>query len=224
MKYDGKVEAGGPAQVRETSAMEITKLAVGDWGNNTYLLRCTETNSTLLIDAASEPERILEMCGGKLDAVLTTHCHPDHWLALEEVVKATGATTYASTEEAPHIPVPTDITVANNDTIMIGTCAVRTVKLVGHRMMDSDHISSSIAVVYRDNDGSVHAFTGDALFPGGVGNTCGDEAAFSTLLNDVAERLFAKYPDGTWVYPGHGNDTTLGAERPSLEEWATRAW
>lgn len=216
MSYNGKVRVGGPWQTRETSQLEISKLAVGFLDNNVYLLRCLETNATLLIDAAAEPDRILEMCGGSVDAVLTTHCHPDHWQALAEIVERTGAATYASTEDAPLIPVPTDVTVANGDTIPIGILGVKAVKLVGHKRVGSDHLSASIAVTFRDADGSSHAFTGDALFPGGVGNTCDDEAAYAQLLDDVLTRLVDKMPDTTVVYPGHGHDTTIGAERVLL--------
>ena len=96
--------------------------------------------------------------------------------------------------------------------------------LTGHRASYLDHVSTSAALVYRDPDGSTHVFVGDCLFPGGVGNTCDDPAAFTQLLNDVANRLFARLPDDTTVYPGHGADTTLGTERPSLSEWANRSW
>ena len=67
-------------------------------------------------------------------------------------------------------------------------------------------------------------FTGDSLFPGGVGNTERDAVRFDRLYTDVAERIFDRLPDETWVYPGHGKDTTLGAERPSLPEWRQRGW
>jgi glyoxylase-like metal-dependent hydrolase (beta-lactamase superfamily II) len=70
----------------------------------------------------------------------------------------------------------------------------------------------------------VHLFTGDSLFPDGVGNTWGDAAAFDALYADVVARVFEVYSDETWVYPGHGNDTTLGSERPHLDQWRARGW
>ena len=82
----------------------------------------------------------------------------------------------------------------------------------------------SVALVLRSDDGSTHVFTGDSLFPGGVGNTQQDAARFGQLIDDVEQRLFAVLPDDTWVYPGHGKDTTLGAERPHLGEWRERGW
>ena len=86
------------------------------------------------------------------------------------------------------------------------------------------HTPGSVALLYDDGSGSPHLFTGDSLFPGGVGNTRGDAAAFTTLLDDVETKLFGALPDETWFYPGHGNDSTLGAERPSLSEWRARGW
>ncbi|HSA53717.1 MAG TPA: MBL fold metallo-hydrolase, partial [Yinghuangia sp.] len=86
------------------------------------------------------------------------------------------------------------------------------------------HTPGSIALVYDDPQGHPHLFTGDCLFPGGVGNTFGDDEAFRTLLSGVEEKIFARLPDETWVYPGHGNDTTLGAERPQLGVWRERGW
>ena len=224
MAYDGKVEPGGPAATRVTTDLDITKVSVGPMDNNAYLLRDRSSGETLLIDAANEPSRLLELVNGKLDKVLTTHCHADHWLALEEVVKQTGATTYAAEPEIEQIPIPTDVALLDGDEIQLGDTTLKIVWLTGHRASYLDHVSTSAAVIYRDPDGSAHVFAGDCLFPGGIGNTCEDPAAFTELLNDVAAKLFAVLPDDTTVYPGHGNDTTLGAERPSLGEWANRTW
>jgi glyoxylase-like metal-dependent hydrolase (beta-lactamase superfamily II) len=65
--------------------------------------------------------------------------------------------------------------------------------------------------------------TVSSLFPGGVGKTWapGD---FDSLIDDVESRLFDVLPDETWFYPGHGNDSTIGAERPHLGEWRARGW
>lgn len=224
MSYDGNVVAGGPEQTLTASTLEISKISVGPMDNNAYLLRDRATGETLLIDAANELTRLLELCSGKLDKVLTTHCHADHWLALEELVAATGATTYAAEPEVTEIPVATDVALADGDQIALGetTLDIRWIK--GHRAAYLDHVSTSAAVIYHDPDGSPHVFAGDCLFPGGIGNTCDDPAAFTLLLNDVAAQLFAKLPDETQIHPGHGADTTLGAERPHLVEWASRSW
>jgi glyoxylase-like metal-dependent hydrolase (beta-lactamase superfamily II) len=86
------------------------------------------------------------------------------------------------------------------------------------------HTPGSIALLYRDPSGFPHLFTGDSLFPGGVGNTQKDPVRFASLINDVERKLFDQLPDETWIYPGHGGDTTLGKERASVPEWRARGW
>ena len=218
MSYTGKVTEGGPADVRELSRLMITKMVVGDFGNNTYLLRCRQTDEQLLVDAAAEPDRILSLVGdGGLTTVVTTHQHGDHWGALAEVVEATGATTVAGRHDAEGIPVPTDVLVEDGDTVTVGDCTLRAIHLVGHT-------PGSIALLYDDPDGSPHLFTGDCLFPGGLGNTFGSKENFDSLLHDVTTKLFDRLPDETWFYPGHGDDSVLGEERPKIPEWRERGW
>ncbi len=218
MTYTGAVSPGGPAATRRLDALTITKLSVGgQMDNNAYLLRCNKTGAQLLIDAANEPDRLLGVVGDSLDAVVTTHRHGDHWQALAEVVEATGARTYAGRLDAPAIPVPTAVLVDDGDTVHFGEIALEAIHLVGHT-------PGSIALLYRDPTGHPHLFTGDCLFPGGVGGTFGDSAAFASLIDDVSSKLFDRLPDDTWFYPGHGKDSTLGAERGSLGEWRSRGW
>jgi glyoxylase-like metal-dependent hydrolase (beta-lactamase superfamily II) len=218
MSYTGKVTEGGPADVRELSRLMITKMVVGDFGNNTYLLRCRQTDEQLLVDAAAEPDRILSLVGdGGLATVVTTHQHGDHWGGLAEVVEATGATTYAGKHDAEGIPVATDVLVEDGDTITVGDCTLTAIHLVGHT-------PGSIALLYDDPDGTPHLFTGDCLFPGGVGNTFGSKENFESLLHDVTTKLFDRLPDETWFYPGHGDDSVLGEERPKIPEWRERGW
>ncbi|WKU44337.1 MBL fold metallo-hydrolase [Streptomyces sp. VNUA116] len=218
MTYSGAVKVGGPADVHELTDLMISKVAVGPMDNNAYLLRCRATDEQLLIDAAAEPHTLLSLIGDSgIASVVTTHRHGDHWGALREVVDATGATTYAGREDAEGIPVPTDVPVSDGDVIRVGRVELTARHLVGHT-------PGSIALVYDDPHGHPHVFTGDCLFPGGVGNTHDDPKAFASLLHDVETKLFGQLPDETWVYPGHGADTTLGAERPHLAEWRARGW
>ncbi|NQU37968.1 MAG: MBL fold metallo-hydrolase [Actinobacteria bacterium] len=224
MSYDGKVKVGGPAQGIITSKLNIYKIAVGPLDNNAYLLRNRVTGESLLIDAANEAPRLLELCDSKLDSILTTHCHVDHWLALEEVVAATGATTHAPAPEVPEIGVTTDVVLGDGDVVKLGDAALQIVLLRGHRANYLDHVSTSAAVIYRDLDGSTRVFSGDCLFPGGIGNTCEDPVAYATLLNDVTSKLFAVLPDDAVIHPGHGFDSTIGAERPKLGEWLRPVW
>lgn len=217
MTYTGDVRVGGPADVRELPGLVLSKIAVGPYDNNCYLLRCRDTGEQVLIDAAADAEALLDLIGDDgIEAVITTHRHPDHWQALGEVVAATGATTIAGREDAEGIPVATDVLVDDGDEIVFGSVVLKAIHLIGHT-------PGSIALLYENPEGQPHLFTGDCLFPGGVGKTHNPEQ-FGTLYGGVVEKVFDVMPDETWVYPGHGNDTTLGAERPHLDEWAERGW
>jgi glyoxylase-like metal-dependent hydrolase (beta-lactamase superfamily II) len=215
--YHGKVVRGGPPAVRELTRLIVTKASVGPADNNVYVLRCRNTGEELVIDAAAEPDRILELCGeGPLARVVTTHRHADHWQALDEVVSQTGAATVAHAEDAPAIPVPTSEPVRDGDTVRVGASELEVVHLVGHT-------PGSIALLYDDPAGSPHLWTGDSLFPGGPGRTTGGDD-FDSLMHDLQTKVFDRLPDETWFYPGHGNDSTLGAERASIPEWLARGW
>ncbi|MFF8919749.1 MBL fold metallo-hydrolase [Streptomyces albidoflavus] len=218
MTYSGAVKVGGPADVHELTGLMISKVAVGPMENNAYLLRCRATGEQLLIDAAAESGTLLQLIGrDSVASVVTTHRHGDHWQALAEVVAVTGARTQAGRYDAEGIPVPTDVLLDDGDTVRVGRVELTVLHLVGHT-------PGSIALVYDDPHGHPHVFTGDCLFPGGVGNTHQDPDAFAQLLGDVETKIFAALPDETWVYPGHGDDTTLGAERPHLAAWRERGW
>jgi glyoxylase-like metal-dependent hydrolase (beta-lactamase superfamily II) len=130
------------------------------------------------------------------------------------VVKATGAPVLATQADADDLPLPVDRVLGDGDVVRVGPHELTAITLVGHT-------PGSVALHYSGEGG--HLFTGDSLFPGGVGNTEKDALRFTSLINDVETKLFA-LPDSTWVYPGHGSDTTLGAERPSLPEWRNRGW
>ncbi|WP_030266376.1 MBL fold metallo-hydrolase [Streptomyces sp. NRRL B-24484] len=217
MTYHGAVKVGGPPDVRELAHLIVTKVAVGPYDNNAYLLRCRATDEQLLIDAAADAPTLLETVGESLATVVTTHRHHDHWAALAEVVAATGARTAAGRIDAEAIDVPTELLLDDGDVLRVGQVELTVRKLVGHT-------PGAIVLVYDDPQGHPHVFTGDCLFPGGVGNTWKDPEAFASLFRDVNEKIFDVLPDEAWVYPGHGNDTTLGTERPHLGEWRERGW
>jgi glyoxylase-like metal-dependent hydrolase (beta-lactamase superfamily II) len=217
--YTGEVTVGGPWDVRRLPGLTIVKLAVGPMDNNAYLLRCTATGEGLLIDAANEADRLRELVrfeGPPVAAILTTHQHVDHWQALAETAGDAQAAVYAGDEDADALPVAVDERLNHGDTVTVGDVALDIIGLRGHT-------PGSVAVLYRDPEGTPHLFTGDSLFPGGVGKTNSPED-FASLHADVVERIFGELPDDTWFYPGHGNDSTLGAERPHLAEWRERGW
>jgi glyoxylase-like metal-dependent hydrolase (beta-lactamase superfamily II) len=218
--YSGHTDPGGAAIRRDLDALSITKLSVGPMDNNAYLLVCRATNDALLIDAANEPDRLADLVGAsptrpELQHLVTTHRHADHWQALGAVAGMFQTRQIAHPLDAPELPIPMDELVEQGDTVRFGEIELEVVHLRGHT-------PGSIALVYRGAD-HPHIFTGDSLFPGGPGKTAGPKE-FGSLMDDLEERVFGPLPDETWVYPGHGDDTTLGAERPHLGEWRERGW
>jgi glyoxylase-like metal-dependent hydrolase (beta-lactamase superfamily II) len=221
--YTGAVTPGAAPAVRRLGRLTVTKQAVDpQMANNCYLLRCETTGDQLLVDAAADAPRLLDLVGvAGLTTVVTTHQHWDHHRALAEVVAATGADVVAGAPDADAITEQTGVEVGrrvgDGDTVAVGECELRVIAIAGHT-------PGSIALVYDDPDGHPHLFTGDSLFPGGVGSTFGDAGAFAQLIDEVETKVFGTLPDDTWFYPGHGGDSTLGAERPHLAEWRARGW
>ncbi len=220
-EYTGHVDAAGAAARRTLGALTITKLSVGPMDNNAYLLVCRASNEAMLIDAANEPGRLSDLIGDgdarpTLRTIVTTHQHADHWQALGATAGAFGTNTAAHPADAEALPIPPDFLLEHGDTISVGECRLEVIHLRGHT-------PGSIALLYRDPGGHPHLFTGDSLFPGGVGKT-GSPEGFTSLLDDVEQRVFQYLPDDTWFYPGHGDDSTLGEQRTHLPEWRQRGW
>lgn len=220
MDYSGHAEPGGPAISRivttDGGSVEIRKFSVGSMDNNCYLLRDIERDEALLIDAADDATRILSEVGDTaVKAICTTHGHFDHWQALADVADATGAPFHLHPRDADMVTRPADVPVADGMTLAAGGFSVELLHTPGHT-------PGSTCLLLRSPGGD-HLFTGDTLFPGGPGNTFGDADAFARIMVSLRERLFV-FGDDTWVYPGHGDDTTLGRERPSLDEWQARGW
>ncbi len=224
-----------------TDAVQVRQISVSAMDNNVYLVTCATTGAQALIDAADEASRITELVAGsgngELETVITTHRHWDHHRALTDVVAATGANTVAGSADADHVPMVPDMRVDHGDTISVGELTLRVLGLSGHTPGsialalevhswggETDEGAGDGDLRGKDglDDGTV-LFTGDSLFPGGPGRTEG-EAEFSSLMDDLTERVFGVYGDHAAVLPGHGDGTTLGAERSQLTRWRQRGW
>jgi glyoxylase-like metal-dependent hydrolase (beta-lactamase superfamily II) len=218
--YTGHVDPGTAAR-RTLPGATILKASVGPMDNNAYLVTCSATGETLLIDAANDAEVLIDLIrryAPKVSLIVTSHQHFDHWQALEAVTDATGAPTAAHEIDAEPLPVKPDRLLADGDTVHIGELTFHVIHLRGHT-------PGSIALAL-DGPATGHVtqlFTGDCLFPGGIGKTW-QPGDFAQLLEDVTTKVFDVYPDSTVIYPGHGDDTMLGAERPHLAEWRERGW
>ncbi len=212
--------------LHDLDAMTIRRISVSEMDNNVYLLTSKSSGAQVLIDAADDVPAILGLLAdaqedtdaeARVALIITTHSHWDHVRALAEVKEATKARTAAGEADVPDIAVPTEVPLRQGDVGSFEGFDLEAIHLRGHT-------PGSVALLYRDPTGPAHLFTGDSLFPGGVGNTQGDPQRFVSLYDDVVTRIFDRLPDDTIVHPGHGGGTTLGAERGSLAEWKQRGW
>lgn len=210
----------------ELTQLTIRSVSVSIMDNNVYLLTSKPTGAQVLIDAADDLPAIRALFDDarndsaeatRLGLVATTHSHWDHVRALGDVVALTGARTAAGEADVPDILVPTDVPLSHGDVGNFDGFDLEAIALRGHT-------PGSMAYLYRDPDGPPHLFSGDSLFPGGLGNTGNDPQRFASLYEDVVNRVFNVLPDSTVVHPGHGAATTLGNERPHLQEWQLRGW
>jgi len=210
---------GPPLSVPLSSTVTMIKISVGPMDNNAYLLR--GRTGSALIDAAADPDRLLQLIGDQPPQVIvTTHRHQDHWQALSDVAEATGAQLICGRPDLDAIATGAWVEgltgVWDGDVVALGEESLAVIGLVGHT-------PGSITLAYRGEDGVDHLFTGDSLFPGGPGKTRNRDD-FDSLMDDLEAKIFAGYDDATVVHPGHGDDTTLGDERPQLGAWRARGW
>ena len=215
--YTGHVdESGGPVERRDGRLL-VRKLSVGEMDNNVYVLADAETGDALIVDAAAEADRI-RAAVADLDpnAVVQTHGHWDHVRAWDDLAADPGLEIWGHPGDADLFPNPLDRELADGDTIPVGDLEVEVIHTPGHT-------DGSIHLLVHGDD-RPHLVTGDSLFPGGPGNTWGDADRFRQLMDGLKERIFGPLSDETWVYPGHGDDTTLGTERPQVPEWEERGW
>ena len=196
----------------ETSDVRIDKYIVGPFENNVFVIRDKTSGEALLIDAANEHELLLEVCRATgVRRVLTTHGHWDHIQAVTAVRNA-GIQVGIAQADAAMLP-SYDFTIPDDDVVTVGTLRLRTIHTPGHTPGSTCFLLEGHPIV----------FSGDTLFPGGAGNTMTEGASFDQIINSIDRRLFTLAPD-TLVLPGHGLDTTVGTERPSLDSWIERGW
>jgi glyoxylase-like metal-dependent hydrolase (beta-lactamase superfamily II) len=197
----------------EDAQAEIHKVVVGPMDNNVYVLRCKQTGDAVLLDAANEHDRLLELCRQLgVRQVLETHGHWDHIQAVPAVRDA-GYEVGVTAADSSMLP-SYDFVLEDGSVIQVGRLRLHTIATPGH---------TAGSMCFR-LEGSPVLFSGDTLFPGGPGATGFPGGDFPTIIRSVEDRLFAPLPPDTLVLPGHGADTTIGAESPHLQEWIDRGW
>jgi glyoxylase-like metal-dependent hydrolase (beta-lactamase superfamily II) len=217
----GHVTPGGrPLVEKISSTVTMIKVSVGPMDNNAYLLQ-PRSGAAVLIDAANDPERLVSLINAQpVATIITTHRHRDHWQGLGRVAATiTPPRLVAGTPDVEAIASGTGLQglvgMWDGDRIGLGDESLEVIGLIGHT-------PGSITLVYAGAAGA-HLFTGDSLFPGGPGRTA-NPTDFTSLMDDLETKIFARFDDETVVHPGHGDDTTLGDERPHLAEWRARGW
>jgi glyoxylase-like metal-dependent hydrolase (beta-lactamase superfamily II) len=190
----------------------LSTFAVGPYDNNIYILSDPRTREALLIDAANEAPRILrELEGLRVSHILTTHGHQDHVQAARRVRELTQARFACHAADEAMMPMKADQQIADGDVFRFGDYQLRALHTPGH---------TPGSICFHIDE---HLFSGDTLFPGGPGNTANPKGSFPTIIDSIRTKLFA-LPDETQVLPGHGAATTVGRERPHLNEWIERGW
>jgi glyoxylase-like metal-dependent hydrolase (beta-lactamase superfamily II) len=196
----------------ESPAVRIEKVVVGPYENNAYVVRCRSTGEAVLVDAANEHELLVPLCRALgVRRVLTTHGHFDHIQAVEACREA-GIDVGVAAEDAKMLPAY-DFQIDDDDVIEVGDLRLQAIHTPGHTPGSTSFLLAGEPIL----------FTGDTLFPGGPGNTRFEGASFDQIIASIDRRLFT-LPAELLVLPGHGLDTTLGTERPHLQEWVDRGW
>lgn len=196
----------------EDARVRVDKLIVGPFENNVFIVRCKRTGDAVLLDAANEHELLLEVCRETgVRRVLTTHGHWDHIQAVEAVREA-GIDVGIAEADAEMLPAY-DFVIPDDEVYSVGDLRLRSIHTPGHTRGSTSFLLEDEPLL----------FTGDTLFPGGPGNTSTPGASFEQILGSIDRRLFT-LPADLLVLPGHGLDTTIGEERPHLDDWAARGW
>lgn len=197
----------------EDGLVEVHRVVVGPMANNVHVVRCKQTGDAVLIDAANEHERLLELCRALgVRRVVETHGHWDHIQAVPAVRDA-GLDVAVTAADAGMLPAY-DQLIDDDQVIEVGRLRMRAIATPGHT-------PGSVCFAVEETP---LLFSGDTLFPGGPGNTTFPGGDFAAIVTAIDRRIFARFGDDTLVLPGHGDDTTVGTERPHLDEWVARGW
>ena len=212
----GHVEPDGAWLDRTDGPLRVRKFSVEEFDNNVYVLSCLRTGRALLVDVAARPERLAEATEDvEVVAAVQTHGHWDHVRAWDGIRDDQGIEVWGHPGDAALFPRPVDCELTGGEVLEVGDLRVEVLHPPGH---------TEGSLLYLVEGGArPHLVSGDTLFPGGHGRTTTPED-HERIMDGLEEKVFGRLPDETWVYPGHGDDTTLGAERPHLAEWRERGW
>ena len=216
MEYPGHVEPDGHWIQREDGPLLVRKLSVEDFDNNVYVVACRRTRRALLVDVAARPDRLAEaLADVEPVAAVQTHGHWDHVRAWDGVRHRLGIPVWGHDGDASLFPQPLDRSLTDGELLRVGEVEVEAIHVPGH--------TEGSLLYLAVGEERPHLFSGDTLFPGGHGRTA-SPADHGRIMDGLETKVFDRLPDDTWVYPGHGDDTTLGDERPYLTAWRERGW
>jgi len=208
---------GGPLIEVRDGPLFVRKRSVSEMDNNVYLIGCTATGHALIVDAADDAPRIRELAAGSFPlAVVQTHGHWDHVRAWDELARDPGLEVWGHEGDLALYPHEPDRLLVDGQVLAVGELGIEVLHIPGH--------TDGSLLLLAHGAQQPWLVTGDALFPGGPGNTSGDADAHRLLMDGLERRVFERLPDATRVLPGHGDATTLGNERPQLAHWRERGW